>query len=163
MSRGANSRPGSPISCTACICSGLIFFLTHKNLRLPVKSLVRRASSRSGKITTNFLAAAAGSIKFLGCAYRACVSKFVASKLPCRSTMSARLAEITAPGACARGSSGSDVATKPIRAPTTAKAQKKNTPRTKSRPSARRREWSRICSWRIRVFSRSIASGFSPR
>jgi len=71
-------------------------------------------------------------------------------------------AEITAPGAWPRGSLGSDIARSPMRPPITVKAQRKQTPRTNSRPSARIRALSRICSWRMRLFSRSIASGFSP-
>jgi len=54
------------MSNTACFCSGLIFFLIQTNLRLPVKSLINRASSRSGKIETSARATRVGSIMFCG-------------------------------------------------------------------------------------------------
>jgi len=39
LSRGANNRPASPIFMYRLpFCSGLIFFLIHKNLRLPVST-----------------------------------------------------------------------------------------------------------------------------
>ena len=137
ISRGPNNRPGSPMSCTACICSGESSRRIHRNLRPPVKSASSSSWSSSSKITASSRAAFSGSTISGICAYRLCVSRFVARTRPFLSTISARWPMIGEPDACAIGSSGTLPANMPMRAPTTTNAQKNASPMTKRRPSAR--------------------------